>query len=137
MARTLTGKVVSNKMDKIGADFYMVVDQVREKLGATPLPIQIPVGQESEFKGIVDLVEMKAHIWSGEELGAKFDVTDIPADLVEKAKQFRAQMIELLADHSEDVMNAYMEGKEPTEAQIKQAIRNATLKIKLLFVESY
>lgn len=124
--------VFSNKMDKIGADFYMVVDQVREKLGATPLPIQIPVGQESEFKGIVDLVEMKAHIWSGEELGAKFDVTDIPADLVEKAKQFRAQMIELLADYSEDVMNAYMEGKEPTEAQIKQAIRNATLKIKLI-----
>ncbi|GAB1402550.1 elongation factor G [Elusimicrobiota bacterium] len=124
--------IFSNKMDKIGADFYMVVDQVREKLGATPLPIQIPVGQESEFKGIVDLVEMKAHIWRGEELGAKFDVTDIPADLVEKAKQFRAQMIELLADYSEDVMNAYMEGKEPTEAQIKQAIRNATLKIKLI-----
>ncbi len=124
--------IFSNKMDKIGADFYMVVDQVREKLGANPLPIQIPVGQESEFKGIVDLVEMKAHIWDGEELGAKFDVTDIPADLVEKAKQYRAHMIELLADHSEDVMNAYMEGKEPTQAQIKQAIRNATLKIKLI-----
>jgi len=124
--------IFSNKMDKIGADFYMVVDQVREKLGATPLPIQIPIGQESEFKGIVDLVEMKAHIWGGEELGAKFDVTDIPADLVEKAKQFRAQMIELLADYSEEVMNCYMEGKEPTEAQIRQAIRTATLKIKLI-----
>jgi len=124
--------IFSNKMDKIGADFYMVVDQVREKLGATPLPIQIPVGQESEFKGIVDLVEMKAHIWSGEELGAKFDITDIPADLVEKAKQYRAHMIELLADYSEDVMNCYMEAKEPTEAQIRQAIRTATLKIKLI-----
>ncbi len=124
--------IFSNKMDKIGADFYMVVDQVREKLGATPLPIQIPVGQESEFKGIVDLVEMKAHIWSGEELGAKFDVTDIPADLVEKAKQYRAHMIELLADYSEEVMNCYMEAKEPTEAQIRQAIRTATLKIKLI-----
>jgi elongation factor G len=124
--------VFSNKMDKIGADFYMVVDQVKEKLGATPLPIQIPVGQESEFKGIVDLVAMNAHIWSGEELGAKFDVTDIPADLVEKAKQYRAHMIELLADYSEDVMNCYMEAKEPTEAQIKSAIRTATLKIKLI-----
>lgn len=124
--------IFSNKMDKIGADFYMVVDQVREKLGATPLPIQIPVGQESEFKGIVDLVEMKAHIWNGEELGAKFDILDIPADLAEKAKQYRAQMIELIADYSEEVMNCYMEGKEPTEAQIKQAIRTATLKIKLV-----
>lgn len=124
--------IFSNKMDKIGADFYMVVDQVREKLGATPLPIQIPVGQESEFKGIVDLVEMKAHIWNGEELGAKFDITDIPADLAEKAKQYRAHMIELLADYSEDVMNCYMEAKEPTEAQIRQAIRTATLKIKLI-----
>ncbi len=124
--------IFSNKMDKIGADFYMVVSQVKEKLGANPLPIQIPIGQESEFKGIVDLVEMKAHIWSGEELGAKFDVTDIPADLVEKAKQYRANMIELVADYSEEVMNAYMEGKEPTEAQIKSAIREATLKIKLI-----
>jgi elongation factor G len=75
---------------------------------------------------------MKAHIWSGEELGAKFDVTDIPADLVEKAKQYRAHMIELLADYSEEVMNCYMEAKEPTEAQIRQAIRTATLKIKLI-----
>jgi len=124
--------VFSNKMDKIGADFYMVVSQVKEKLGANPLPIQIPVGEESAFKGVVDLVKMKALIWNGEELGASFEVTDIPADLVEKAKQYRAHMIELLADYSEDVMNCYMEGKEPTEAQIKQAIRNATLKIKLI-----
>ncbi|MEA5001782.1 MAG: elongation factor G [Endomicrobiaceae bacterium] len=124
--------IFSNKMDKIGADFYMVVDQVKEKLGATPLPIQIPVGQESEFKGIVDLVKMKAYIWSGEELGAKFDITDIPADLVEKAKEYRAHLIELAADFSEDVMTCYLEGKEPTEAQLKKAIRTATLQIKLI-----
>ncbi|MDD5021827.1 MAG: elongation factor G [Endomicrobiaceae bacterium] len=124
--------VFGNKMDKIGADFYMLVDQVKDKLGATPLPIQIPVGQESDFKGVVDLVLMKALIWSGEELGAKFDTVEIPADLAEKAKQYRTHMIELLADYDEDVMTCYMEAKEPTVEQVKKAIRTATLKIKLI-----
>ena len=124
--------IFSNKMDKIGADLFMVLDQIKDKLGANPLPIQIPIGVESDFKGIVDLVKMKALIWSGEELGAKFDITDIPADLVDKAKKYRSQMIELVADFSEDVMNCYMEGTEPTEAQLKAAIRAATLQIKLI-----
>ena len=124
--------VFSNKMDKIGADYFMVIDQIREKLGATPLTMQIPIGSESAFQGVVDLVQMKAYIWHGEELGAKFDVTDIPADLVDKAKELREKMIELIADYSDDVMNCYMEGKEPTIPQIKQAIRNATLQIKLI-----
>ena len=124
--------VFSNKMDKIGADYFMVIDQIREKLGATPLTMQIPIGSESNFQGVVDLVQMKAYIWHGEELGAKFDVTDIPADLVDKAKELREKMIELIADYSDDVMNCYMEGKEPTIPQIKQAIRNATLQIKLI-----
>ena len=124
--------VFSNKMDKVGADFFMVVNDIREKLGATPLPIQIPIGAESSFQGIVDLVEMNAHVWSGEELGAKFDVTDIPKDLEEKAHHMRSEMIELIADYSDEVMAAFMEGKEPTVAQIKKAIRTATLKIKLI-----
>ena len=124
--------VFSNKMDKIGADYFMVIDQIREKLGATPLTMQIPIGAESNFQGVVDLVQMKAYIWHGEELGAKFDITDIPADLVDKAKELREKMIELIADYSDDVMNCYMEGKEPTIPQIKQAIRNATLQIKLI-----
>ncbi|MCR4663548.1 MAG: elongation factor G [Endomicrobiaceae bacterium] len=124
--------VFSNKMDKIGADYFMVIDQIREKLGATPLTMQIPIGSESAFQGVVDLVQMKAYIWHGEELGAKFDITDIPADLVDKAKELREKMIELIADYSDDVMNCYMEGKEPTIPQIKQAIRNATLQIKLI-----
>ena len=124
--------VFSNKMDKIGADYFMVIDQIREKLGATPLTMQIPIGSESSFQGVVDLVQMKAYIWHGEELGAKFDITDIPADLVDKAKELREKMIELIADYSDDVMNCYMEGKEPTIPQIKQAIRNATLQIKLI-----
>jgi elongation factor G len=124
--------VFSNKMDKIGADFFMVVNDIREKLGAVPLPIQIPIGAESSFQGIVDLVEMKAHIWSGEELGAKFDVVDIPKELEEQARHMRAETIELIADYSDDVMNNFMEGKDSTVAQIKQAIRNATLQIKLI-----
>lgn len=124
--------VFSNKMDKVGADYFMVIDQIREKLGATPLTMQIPIGSESDFQGVVDLVQMKAYIWHGEELGAKFDITDIPADLTDKAKELREKMIELIADYSDDVMNCYMEGKEPTIPQIKQAIRNATLQIKLI-----
>ena len=124
--------VFSNKMDKIGADYFMVIDQIKDKLGATPLTMQIPIGAEADFKGVVDLVEMKAYIWKGEELGAKYDVTDIPADLADKAKELRANLIELIADYSDDVMNCFLEGKEPTVAQIKQAIRNATLQIKLI-----
>jgi elongation factor G len=124
--------VFSNKMDKIGADFDMVINDVREKLGATPLPLQVAIGAEAGFKGVVDLVQMKALVWSGEELGAKFDITDIPADLLEKSKSERAKMIELLADFSDDIMNNFMEGKESTVAQIKAAIRKATLEIKLI-----
>ncbi len=124
--------VFSNKMDKIGADYFMVIEQIKDKLGATPLTMQIPIGSEADFKGVVDLVEMKAYIWQGEELGAKYDITDIPAEFADKAKELREKMIELIADYSDDVMNCYMEGKEPTIPQIKQAIRNATLQIKLI-----
>ncbi|MDR1244312.1 MAG: elongation factor G [Endomicrobium sp.] len=124
--------VFSNKMDKIGADFFMVIKDIREKLGATPLPIQIPIGAESSFQGIVDLVTMKAYIWNGEELGASFEITDIPKELEEKAHHMRNEMIELLADYSDTIMTNFMEGKESTVAQIKQAIRTATLQIKLI-----
>jgi elongation factor G len=124
--------VFSNKMDKIGADFFMVVNDIKEKLGAVPLPIQIPIGVESNFQGIIDLVTMKAHIWSGEELGAKFEIVDIPKELEEKSHHMRNEMIELLADYSDEVMNNFMEGKDSTVAQLKQAIRKATLEIKLI-----
>ena len=124
--------VFSNKMDKIGADYFMVIEQIKDKLGAKPLTMQIPIGSEADFKGVVDLVEMKAYIWQGEELGAKYDITDIPVEYVDKAKELRANLIELIADYSDDVMNCFMEGTEPTVAQIKQAIRTATLQIKLI-----
>jgi elongation factor G len=124
--------VFLNKMDKVGADFFMVVNDIKEKLSAVPLPIQIPIGSESNFQGIVDLLTMKAHIWSDDDLGAKFEIVDIPAELMKKASYMRAEMIELIADYSEDVMNNFMEGKESDITQIKQAIRNATLQIKLI-----
>ena len=124
--------VFSNKMDKIGADYFMVIEQIKDKLGAKPLTMQLPIGSEADFKGVVDLVEMKAYIWQGEELGAKYDITDIPTEYVDKAKELRANLIELIADYSDDVMNCFMEGTEPTVAQIKQAIRTATLQIKLI-----
>jgi elongation factor G len=124
--------VFSNKMDKVGADFFMVVNDIREKLGAIPLPIQIPIGAESNFQGVIDLITMKAHIWSGEELGAKFEIIDIPRELEEKSHHMRNEMIELLADYSCEVMNNFMEGKDSTVVQLKQAIRKATLEIKLI-----
>ena len=110
----------------------MECKQIKAKLGAKPLTMQIPIGSEADFKGVVDLVEMKAYIWQGEELGAKYDITDIPTEYVDKAKELRANLIELIADYSDDVMNCFMEGTEPTVAQIKQAIRTATLQIKLI-----
>jgi elongation factor G len=124
--------VFLNKMDKIGADFFMVINDIKEKLDAVPLPIQIPIGSESNFQGIVDLVMTKAYVWSGEELGAKFDIVDVPKELEEKTHYMRDKMIELIADYSDDVMNNFMEGKESSVIQIKQAIRNATLQIKLV-----
>jgi elongation factor G len=124
--------VFSNKMDKVGADFFMVINDIKEKLGAIPLPIQIPIGSESNFQGIVDLVTEKAYLWSGEELGSKFDIVDVPEELEEKTRCMRDKMIELIADYSDDVMSNFMEGKESSLLQIKQAIRNATLQIKLV-----
>jgi elongation factor G len=124
--------VFSNKMDKIGADFFMVVNDIKEKLGTVPLIIQIPIGSESNFQGVVDLVTMKAHIWSGEELGSRFAVVNIPKELESKARVMHNEMIELIADYSDDIMNNFMKGEESTTAQIKQAIRKATLRIKLI-----
>src|SRR5213082_2611512 len=99
-----------NKMDRVGADFYRSVDTIVDRLKARPVPIQIPVGAEDQFKGVVDLVEMKAVIWHDETLGAKFDIVDIPADLVEKAKSFREQMIEAVSEFDEVLFEKFVEG---------------------------
>jgi len=112
-----------NKMDRLGADFYNCVNMMVTNLGAKPLPIQIPIGSEENFKGMVDLVKMKALIWNGEELGAKFDEVDIPADLVDKANEWREKMIDAIVDQDESVLEAYFEGKMPDEATINRLIR--------------
>jgi len=116
-----------NKMDRMGADFYKSVDSIIKQLDATPMVLQIPIGYESDFAGVVDLVKMKALIWKGENLGADWDVTDIPDDLKEKAAEYREKLIELAVEQDDDAMEAYLEGKEPDVATLKRLIRKGTL----------
>src|SRR5579862_2768095 len=105
-----------NKMDRVGADFYHSVDTIVDRLRARPVPIQIPVGAEDQFQGIVDLVTGEAIVWRDETLGAKFDVVDIPADLLEQAKVYRAHMIEAVSEFDDALFEKFVEGKELTEA---------------------
>ncbi len=119
--------VFANKMDKIGADFYNCVNDLVKRLGVKPVPLQLPIGIESTFKGVVDLVEMNAVVWRDESLGAKFDIVEIPDDLKEKAQEYRAALIEAVAELDDDVMAAFFEGKEPDTATIKRLIRKAVL----------
>jgi len=116
-----------NKMDRTGADFYNVVEQMREKLSANPIPIQIPIGSEENFKGIVDLINMEAIVWDDESLGAKYDVIDIPEELKEKAAEFRKLMLENIADQDDTLMEKYLMDEEISEEEINNAVRMATL----------
>jgi elongation factor G len=120
-----------NKMDRVGSDFYHAVDTIVDRLKARPVPIQIPVGAEDQFKGIVDLVKMKAVIWLDETLGAQFDIVDIPEDLVEKAKEYRAHMIEAVSEFDDKLFEKFVEGKELTEDEIVAGIRKATIALKI------
>ncbi|MBK8574415.1 MAG: elongation factor G [Elusimicrobia bacterium] len=119
--------IFANKMDKVGADFYDCVKSVHDKLGVQGVPIQLPIGAEGTFKGIVDLVEMNAHVWDGEELGAKFEITEIPADLKEKAAEYRDVLIEALADHDDAFAANFLDGKVITKEEIKRVLRKATI----------
>ena len=119
--------VFANKMDKIGADFFKCLDDIKTRLGAKPVAIQLPIGAESNFKGLVDLVRMKGVVWDDESLGAKYQDVDIPADLVDQAKEYREKMIEAAVDLDDDAMTAYLEGKEPDEATLKKLIRKAVV----------
>jgi len=123
--------VFLNKMDRVGADFWMSVGTIVEKLGARPVPIQLPIGAEDKFQGIIDLVKMKACIWKGEELGAKFDVVDIPAEFMEDAKMHREKVIEAASDFDDKIMEAFLEGKEVSEKEIKAAIRKGTIAMQI------
>jgi len=120
--------VFVNKMDKTGADFYQCIDDIKQKLGARPVPLQIPVGAESAFKGVVDLLTMKALIWDGEDKGAKFHEEEIPADLADRAAEFRAELIEAAVEMDDDVYNAYLEDKMPDVETLKRLVRRATVK---------
>jgi len=116
-----------NKMDRTGANFYFCVDTIIDLLGATPAVLQLPIGSEADFKGVIDLVQMKAIIWNDESLGAKFDVTDIPDDLKEKALEWRGKLLEVVVEQDDDVMMAYLEGEEPSIEDLKKCIRKGTL----------
>ncbi|MEE9314204.1 MAG: elongation factor G [Rhizobiaceae bacterium] len=121
--------VFVNKMDKIGADFYRSVEMVKERLGAIPAVLQLPIGAENEFQGIVDLIEMKAHIWQGEDLGAGWDVVDIPDDLKDKAEEYREALIEVAVEADEAAMEAYLEGEMPDVDALRALIRKGTIAV--------
>ncbi|HBX46880.1 MAG TPA: elongation factor G [Porphyromonadaceae bacterium] len=121
-----------NKMDRSGANFFEVVRQVKEVLGARPCPIQIPIGAEEGFKGVVDLVAMKALYWHDETMGADYDVVDIPADLLDEAKEWREKMLEIVADFDDVVMEKFFDNPDSiTEDEIKNAIRKGTLALEI------
>ena len=116
-----------NKMDRTGANFFKVYEQMRARLKANPIPLQIPIGAEDNFKGVVDLVKMQAIYWDDASQGMKFDYREIPAELLETAKEWREKLVETAAEASEDLMNKYLEEGELTEAEIKQALRQRTI----------
>jgi len=120
-----------NKMDKNGADFESVLESIRKRLGARPVALQIPVGAEANFKGVVDLIEMKAILWHDETMGAEFSVEPIPADLLKKAEAFRLQLIEVIAETDDVLLEKFLEGETPTIEELKKGIRQATIDLKV------
>jgi len=116
-----------NKMDKIGADFYNTVDMIIDRLGATPCVIQLPIGAENDFAGVIDLVKMKAIVWDGEQLGATYKEEEIPADLADKAAEYREKLVDLVVEYDDAAMEAYLEGTEPDEQTLKACIRKGTI----------
>src|SRR4051812_29291241 len=116
-----------NKMDRVGANFFKVYDQMKSRLKANPVPIQIPVGAEDKFEGVVDLVRMKAIYWDDSSQGMKYDMRDVPAELLELAKEWREKMVESAAEANEELMNAYLESGEISESDIKKGLRLRTI----------
>ncbi|MGN6718877.1 MAG: elongation factor G, partial [Candidatus Binatia bacterium] len=121
-----------NKMDRLGADYFRVVKMIEDRLGARTVVVQLPIGAEDKFSGIVDLVTMKAVVWEDESLGAKFHEEPIPSELKAQAEEYREKLVEAAADCDETIMVKYLDGKEVTEAEIRSAIRNGTLSLKVV-----
>ncbi|HWR62733.1 MAG TPA: elongation factor G [Clostridia bacterium] len=119
-----------NKMDIMGADFYRVVEMMKDRLGANAVPIQLPIGSEDKFVGIVDLIDMKAHIYK-DDLGKEMSIEEIPADMQDKAKQYRENLVEAVSEINEELMMKYLEGEEPTQQEIKEALREGTIAVKI------
>ncbi len=124
--------VFLNKMDRVGADFWMSVHSIETKLSAKPLPIQLPLGAEDKFKGVIDLIEMKAIIWLEETLGAKYEIIDIPEEFKFEAETNREKMLEIISDFDEEVMNDFLEGKQTSSESIIRAIRKGTLSFSIV-----
>ncbi len=116
-----------NKMDRIGADFYRCVDMIRDRLGAVPLVTQLPLGAEADFRGVIDLIRSKSIVWKDESLGAEFEYTDIPAELVDRAASYREKLIELAVEQDDAAMEAYLEGNEPDEETLVSCIRKGVV----------
>ncbi|GAA7262948.1 elongation factor G [Helicobacter pylori] len=124
--------VFVNKMDRIGANFYSVENQIKQRLKANPVPINIPIGAEDTFIGVIDLVQMKAIVWNNETMGAKYDVEEIPSDLLEKAKQYREKLVEAVAEQDEVLMEKYLGGEELSIEEIKKGIKTGCLNMSLV-----
>ena len=120
-----------NKMDKMGADFEHAIDTIRKRLNAKPVAIQIPIGQEAKFKGVVDLVQMKAIIWNDETMGAQYEVQPIPAELQKKAEAFRMQLVESAAENDDDMLHKFLEGEEISPDELKKSLRKSVIDMKL------
>ena len=123
-----------NKMDRTGANFYRCVDMIKDRLGAVPLVIQLPIGSEADFKGCVDLIKMQAIVWEDESLGAKFNYSEIPSDMLEKSTKYREELIETIVEMDDSIMEKYLEGEVPSEEQIKNLIRKGTIDSKFVAV---
>jgi elongation factor G len=121
-----------NKLDRLGADFYRVFKEIENKLSIKPVAVQIPVGAEDQFKGVIDLMEMKAIIWLEETLGAKYEVVDVPEDYREKAEEWRAKMVEAIVEHDDELMMKYLEGEDIPVPDLKRVLRKATIEKKLV-----
>jgi len=121
-----------NKMDRTGADFFNVIEEIRERLGHNAVALNVPIGNEENFKGVIDLVSMKAILWHDEAMGAQYDVEDIPADLLDQANEYREKLLDAVLVYDEALMEAYLEGNEVSEAALKKCIRQAVLEIEVI-----
>src|SRR5262250_2379162 len=120
-----------NKIDKMGADFEHAIDTIRKRLNAKPIAIQIPIGQEDKFKGVVDLLSMKAILWRDETMGAEYVTEEVPAELKKKAEAFRAQFVETVAENDDEILHKFLEGEEISAEELRKSLRKSTIELKL------